>query len=113
MTICKAYLGINPDLDMWKYFFCVRHEQDPKAKLMTFRGMVIHVMSRYGVDTHLEIPMPRSMKGWQKKWFYLKNDDSAPLPVFTHGRPVPLPSWGVGAAGKDPGKIQHLREYLQ
>jgi hypothetical protein len=53
------------------------------------------------------------MKGWQKKWFYLKNDDSAPLPVFTGGRVVPLTFWGEGAAGKDPNKIQPLCECLQ
>jgi hypothetical protein len=32
------------------------------------------------------------MKGWQKKWFYLKNDDSALLPMFTGGRHIPLTS---------------------
>jgi hypothetical protein len=113
MTLCEAYLGIYHDLDLWKYFFRVRHPQDPKAELMTSRGTVIHVKLRHGVDPYLEIPMPRSMKWWRKKWFYLKNDDSATLPVFTCGRPVPLPSWGEGAAGKVPGKIQPLCEYIQ
>jgi hypothetical protein len=56
---------------------------------------------------------PGSMKGWRKKWFYLKNDDSTPLPVFTSGCHVPLTSWGEGAAGKDLSKIQPLREHLQ
>jgi hypothetical protein len=54
--------------------------------------VVIHVKLGHGVDPYLEIPMPRSMKGWLKKWFYLKNDDSTPLLVFTGGCPVPLPS---------------------
>jgi hypothetical protein len=30
VTLCEAYLGINPDLDLWKYFFHVHHPQDPK-----------------------------------------------------------------------------------
>jgi hypothetical protein len=53
------------------------------------------------------------MKGWWKKWFYLKNDASAPLPVFTGSRPVPLPSWGDRVARKDLGKLQPMHEALQ
>jgi hypothetical protein len=79
---------------------------------MIFGGVVIHVKSGHGVDPYLEIPMPRSMNGWWKKWFYLKNDASAPLPEFTGGRPVPLSSWGGGVAGKDLGKLQLRQEGL-
>jgi hypothetical protein len=46
-------------------------------------------MSGHGVDPYLEIPMPRLMKGWQKKWFYLRNDASALLSAFTGGRVIP------------------------
>jgi hypothetical protein len=76
MTLCEAYLGINPDLDLWKYCFCVHCSQDSEVELRISRGTVIHVKSGLGVDPYLEIPMPRSIKGWRKKWFYLKNDDS-------------------------------------
>jgi hypothetical protein len=62
-SLCEAYLGIDPDLDLWKYFFHIRHPQDPRAELTTFEGMVIHVKSGYGVDPYLEIPIPRLMKG--------------------------------------------------
>jgi hypothetical protein len=92
VTLCEAYLGIDPELDLWKYFFLVRCPQDPKAELMISGGAVIHVKVRHGVDPYLKIPMPRSMKGWQKKWFYLRNEASAPLPVFIGSRPFPLPS---------------------
>jgi hypothetical protein len=57
--------------------------------------------------------MPKLMKGWWKEWFYMKNDDSAPLPAFTGGHPVPLTSRIEGAAEKDLSKIQPLCEYLQ
>jgi hypothetical protein len=43
VTLCEVYLGINPDLDMWKYFFHARHPQDPKAELTISRVAVIHV----------------------------------------------------------------------
>jgi hypothetical protein len=53
------------------------------------------------------------MEGWQKKWFYMRNDASAPLPAFTGGRPIPLPSWEDGVTKKDLGKLHLLRENLQ
>jgi hypothetical protein len=51
--------------------------------------MVIHVKSRQDVDPYFDIPMPKSMKGWLKQWFYLRNDVDKSLPVFTGNRPTP------------------------
>jgi hypothetical protein len=52
------------------------------------------------------------MKGWRKKWFYLRNDASTLLPMFTSSRPIPLPSWGDGVASNDLNKLKPLRETL-
>jgi hypothetical protein len=80
-------MGIDPDFDLWNYFFYVRRPQDPEVELTISGGAVILVKSGNGVDPYPKIPMLRSMKGWQKKWFYLRNDASAPLPVFTSSHP--------------------------
>jgi hypothetical protein len=50
MTLCEAYLGINPDLDLWKFIFHVHRPQDPEVELMTSGGLVIHVKSGNGAD---------------------------------------------------------------
>jgi hypothetical protein len=68
--------------------------------LIVSGGMVINVNSGHRVNPYLDIPMPSSMKGWRKKWFCLRNDASPPLPVFTGGRPISLPSKGDGVARK-------------
>jgi hypothetical protein len=75
--------------------------------------VAIHVKLGHGVDPYLEIPMPRSMKGWRKRWFFLKNNDSAPLPMFSGGHPIPLTSLGEGTIGKDLSRIQTLGEDFQ
>jgi hypothetical protein len=92
VTLCEAYLGIDPDLDLLKYFFHVHCLQDPKVELTISGGAVIHVKLGHIKNPYLEIPMPRSMKRCRNKWFYLINDDSTPLLEFTGGRPVPLSS---------------------
>jgi hypothetical protein len=83
------------------------------VKLTVSRGVVIHVKSGHGVEPYLKIPMPQSMKGCWKKWFYLRNDASTSLPMFIGSRPVLLPSYGDGVAWKDLSKLQPLCEALQ
>jgi hypothetical protein len=91
MTLCEAYHGVEPEFGMWNYFFCV----------------VIHVKSRHGVDPYLDIPRPRLMKGWQKKWFYFD------IPTFTGSCPIALPSWGDGVTKRDLNKLQPMHDALQ
>jgi hypothetical protein len=67
VTLCEAYPGIDLEFDLWNYFFRVWCPQFPEAELTISRGIVIHVKSGHGVYLYLEIPMPRSIKGWQKK----------------------------------------------
>jgi hypothetical protein len=40
MTLCEAYLGIDPELNQWKYFFHNQRPQDLKAELMISGGIV-------------------------------------------------------------------------
>jgi hypothetical protein len=82
-------MGINLEFDLWNYFFRLCRLQDLDMGLIVSRGVVIHVKSGHGVEPYFDIPMPRSLKGWRRKWFYMKNDASAPLPTFTSCRPVP------------------------
>jgi hypothetical protein len=53
------------------------------------------------------------MKGWQKRWFFMKNNDFTPLPAFSSGHPIPLTSWGEGMIRKDLSMIQALDKKLQ
>jgi hypothetical protein len=92
VILCEAYLEIDPDFNLWNYFFRVCHSQDPEVELMISGRAVILVKLGHRVDPYPKVPMPRSMRGWQKKWLYLRNDASAPLLVFTGSRPIPLPS---------------------
>jgi hypothetical protein len=74
--------------------------------------VVIHVKLGLG-GPYLEFPMAWTMKGWHKRWFFLKNNDSTSLPTFSGGHPIPLTSWGDGMIGKDLSRIQTLCENLQ
>jgi hypothetical protein len=95
VTLCEVYLGIDPDLDLWKYFFHVRCPQDPKVELTTSGSAVMHVKLGHITDLYPEIPVPRSMKLWRKKWFYPKaavargvDRDSPPVDVLQSPDPT-------------------------
>jgi hypothetical protein len=92
LTLCEAYMGIDFYFNLWNYFFCIRHPKDPNAELIISGGVAIHVRSGHGVDPYFDILTPRSMKGWQKKWFYLRNNTDVLLPTFTDNHPIPLPT---------------------
>jgi hypothetical protein len=97
VTLCETYMGIDPHFNLWNYFFRVRHPQDPDTELtICGRGdVVIHVRFGHDNDPYFDIPMPRLMKGWWKKWFYLRNDVDASLLAFADNRPVPPAFLGV------------------
>jgi hypothetical protein len=48
--LCEAYLRIDPEFDLWNYFFRVQRPHDPETELMVSRGAVIHVKSGHGVN---------------------------------------------------------------
>jgi hypothetical protein len=60
-------VGIDHEFDLWNYFFHFQCSHDPETELTISGGVVVHVKLGHGVDPYLKIPMPRSMKGWQKK----------------------------------------------
>ena len=53
--------------------------------------------------------LTRSNKGWNSHWFYLKNDPTAPLPIFSGClvKEVP-PSWPWGPPVKEKKRMRDL-----
>jgi hypothetical protein len=113
MTLCEACLGIDAEFNLWNYFFRIWHPQYSDAELTVSGGAIIHVNSGHGVDPYFNILIPKSMKWWQKKWFYLRNDASTSLPTFIGSCPIPLPSYGDGVARRDLSMLQPMREARQ
>jgi hypothetical protein len=89
VTLCEAFMGIDPHFDLWNHFFCVQWLQGSGAEMMVSGGMVIHVKSGHDVNPYFDILIPRSMNAWQKMWFYRRNDAATPLLVFTGNCPTP------------------------
>jgi hypothetical protein len=84
-------------------------------------GPLLHLLSvtpwgykrKWSPPSHPYILMPKSVKGWHKQWFYLRNNADVPLPAFTGNHPTPHHNWGYGVAKMDISKLQPMCEVIQ
>jgi hypothetical protein len=80
VALCEGYLGIKSHFELWKYFFVCslqKKREKNKAEVSMPMGCTgIHLRSgRAG--GYSPIVLTKSIKGWHKLWFYLKNDAAA------------------------------------
>ncbi|KAK1610431.1 hypothetical protein QYE76_034104 [Lolium multiflorum] len=68
ITVCEAFLGIDPHWGLWRKIFYVKRHNDSNAPLVGGVGFVV----RQDVD-YLDYPMKESVQGWRNKWFYLRD----------------------------------------
>jgi hypothetical protein len=55
----------------------------------TLGSVDIFVRSGRVFDHYFHLPTSGPLDGWQKVWFFLKNDIDALLPMFTGSHPAP------------------------
>ncbi|KAK1646222.1 hypothetical protein QYE76_064027 [Lolium multiflorum] len=71
ITVCEAFLGINPHCGLWKKIFYVKRHNDsnsPPTPVVGGIGFVVRKEVNY-----FDYPMKESVQGWRNKWFYLRD----------------------------------------
>jgi hypothetical protein len=79
VTLCEAFIGIEPHFNMWRYFFQARLRQGSDAGAVALGSVDILVCSGMKVDPYFSILLPDPLVGWRRAWFLLRNDSDAPL----------------------------------
>jgi hypothetical protein len=69
ITLCDSFLGIEPHFLLWKSLFRLR----PSVALTKKPELGGAVVSICAESQYLEFSMAASVKGWRKKWFYIKD----------------------------------------
>jgi hypothetical protein len=87
VTLCEAYLRIEPHFNLWNYFFHARLRPSSDVKVVVW--VDIFVRSRLGINLYFCFLLSNPLVGWQKVWFFLRNDTDVPLPMFTGCRLIP------------------------
>ncbi|KAM0873436.1 hypothetical protein ACQ4PT_038066 [Festuca glaucescens] len=69
ITVCEAFLGIDPHWGMWKKIFFVKHHSGGSGPYITGGvGFIIRKEVNY-----FNFLMKEYVQGWRLKWFYLRD----------------------------------------
>ncbi|KAK1611829.1 hypothetical protein QYE76_035502 [Lolium multiflorum] len=71
ITLCEAFLGVQPNWALWKRIFFCRRNGSPNVAY-NIGGVVISV--RPTVD-YFDVKLPDSVQGWHKKWLYIQEEN--------------------------------------
>jgi hypothetical protein len=66
MTLCEAYIGIEPPLDLLSHFSWARLRKGSDAGPVSLGSVDISVHSGSGDNSHFSNPQPDPLVGWQK-----------------------------------------------
>jgi hypothetical protein len=116
-AVCEGFLGIDPHWDLWTHLFSAEpfaSTTGEKRICMAVRagGCILQLRQARAQQYILSI-LVSSNKGWQRRWFYLRNDDGR-LPLFSQRVVTAAGSnWRYGAACEKQKNLQPLLEALQ
>jgi hypothetical protein len=110
-------LGIDPHWDLWTHLFSAGFfaaSTEVKKVRMAVRAGGCTLQLRSGrAQQYIPASLVSSNKGWQNRWFYLRNDDGV-LPPFSQ-RVVTAAgdNWRWGATRENQEKLQPILRALQ
>jgi hypothetical protein len=104
-AVCEGYLGIAPHWDLWTHLFSVElfasTMGERRVRMAVRAGGCILQLRQARARQYIHAILASSNKGWQRRWFYLQNDDRR-LPSFSQ-RVVTAAggNWRYGARTRD------------
>jgi hypothetical protein len=85
-TVCEGYLGIAPHWYLWTHLFFAELFASPtgerRVHMAVRAGGCILQLRQARALQYIPAILTSSNKGWQRRWFYLRNDDGR-LPSFS------------------------------
>jgi hypothetical protein len=86
VVVCEGYLGIDPHWDLWTHFFSAELFASPTGErrvraAVRASGCILQ-LRQSRASQYIPAALASSNKGWQRRWFYLRNDDER-LPSFS------------------------------
>jgi hypothetical protein len=116
-AVCEGFLGIDPHWDLWTHLFSAElfalTTWEKKVRMAVRAGGCTLQLRQARAQQYIPAILVSSNKGWQRRWFYLQNDDGR-LPSFSQRAVTAADSnWRYGATREKQEKLQPLLEALQ
>jgi hypothetical protein len=117
VVVCEGFLGIDPHWDLWTHLFSAEPFAltmgEKRVRMAVRAGGCILQLRQARAQQYIPVVLVSSNKGWQRLWFYLRNDDGR-LPLFCQRVVTAIGSnWRYGAAREKQENLQPLLEALQ
>ncbi|KAK1616193.1 hypothetical protein QYE76_021710 [Lolium multiflorum] len=71
ITLCEAFLGVQPNWALWKRIFFCRRNGSPNVAY-NIGGVVISIRPTVN---YFDVKLPDSVQGWRKKWLYIQEEN--------------------------------------
>jgi hypothetical protein len=85
-AVCGGFLGIDPHWDLWTHLFSAEPfaltTGERSVRMAVRAGGCILQLRQARAQQYIPAILVSSNKGWQRRWFYLRNDDGR-LPSFS------------------------------
>jgi hypothetical protein len=116
-AVCEGFLGIDPHWDLWTHLFSAEPfaltTGERRVRMAVWAGGCILQLRQARAQQYIPAILVSSNKGWQRRWFYLRNDDGR-LPSFSQWVVTAAgTNWRYGAPRERQKNLQPLLETLQ
>ena len=111
ITICEAFLGIEPHFGLWKKLFFLKR-QGPSVVV---GGVSFAIRKEV---KYFSFPLNESIQGWKHKWFYLREENASQfrstLPTFEGVKEIkPKKSWKNIVSAEENEVVEELYSRVQ
>jgi hypothetical protein len=116
-AVCEGFLGIAPHWDLWTHLFSAElfasTTRERRVRMAVWAGGCILQLRQVRAQQYIPAILASLNKGWQRRWFYLWNDDMR-LPSFSQ-RVVTFAgdNWRYGASRERQKNLQPLLKALE
>jgi hypothetical protein len=116
-VVCEGFLGIEVHWDLWTHLFSAElfafTTDAKKVRMAVWAGGCTLQLRQGRAQQYIPAILVSSNKGWQRRWFYLWNDDGR-LPSFSQRVVTAAGSnWRWGATRERQEKLQPILQALQ
>jgi hypothetical protein len=115
ITLCEAFLGVDPHWVLWKYLFCLR----PSGSKDEIPELVCAIVSVRSELQYLAFKIAELVQGWRQKWFYIKDQKSSEAdeyglaPFDANKSLTKLTTWDALPSNAEVEEIKPLLAHIQ
>jgi hypothetical protein len=117
IAVCEGYLGIAPHWDLWTHLFSAELFASPtgeiRVRAAVQAGGYILQLRQSRASQYIPAILASSNKGWQRRWFYLRNDGEMLPPFSQRVVTVAADAWRYGTPHDRQKNLEPLLKALE